>query len=64
MNEIKYIHTEKAAQPLGHYSQATVHNGTVYVSTQLGIDPKLGVVSEIGTITEQAEQVLKNISEI
>ena len=38
------ISTPDAPKPAGHYSQAIVHNGMVYVSGQLPIDPQTGVV--------------------
>ena len=61
--DIQIVATDRAAKPGGHYSQATVHNGTVYVSGQLGIDAESeGPV--IGTIEEQTERALNNIAEI
>ena len=33
--EIKRINTPNAPQPAGHYSQATVYNGLVFVAGQL-----------------------------
>ena len=36
------ISTPNAPQPAGHYAQAVVHNGIVYVSGQLAIDPATG----------------------
>jgi 2-iminobutanoate/2-iminopropanoate deaminase len=59
---MKLISTERAAKPLGHYSQATVHNGTVYVATQLGIVPGKPIV--VGTIAEQTRDALNNVREI
>jgi reactive intermediate/imine deaminase len=59
---IKLVSTERAAKPLGHYSQATVHNGTIYVATQLGIVPGKPIV--VGSIEEQTEAALNNIREI
>ena len=61
--EIKYILTPNAPQPGGHYSQAVVYNGLVYVAGQLSIDPKTGE-KKIGTIEEQTELALNNVSEI
>ncbi len=61
--EIKTILTANAPTPAGHYSQATVHNGLVFVAGQLGIDPNQPG-KEAGTIEEQTEQALKNIAEI
>ena len=57
------ISTQNAPKPSGHYSQAIVHNNIVYVSGQLPIDPKTGE-KRIGSIEEQTEQALKNLSEI
>ena len=61
--EIKQILTPDAPAPGGHYSQAVVHNGTVYVSGQLPIDPQTGE-KQLGSIEAQAEQTLKNVREI
>lgn len=61
--EIKYVSTPDAPAPGGHYSQAVVHRGLVYVSGQLPIDPHTGN-KELGTIEAQTELVLKNIGEI
>jgi 2-iminobutanoate/2-iminopropanoate deaminase len=57
---ISYISTPRAPTPAGHYSQATVHNGVVYVSGQLPINPSTGA-KVLGTIEEQTEQVLNNL---
>jgi len=60
---MKEISTQNAPKLAGHYSQAIVHNNIVYVSGQLPIDPKTGE-KRIGSIEEQTEQALKNLSEI
>jgi 2-iminobutanoate/2-iminopropanoate deaminase len=60
---MKAIFTENAPKPAGHYSQAIVHNGFVYVSGQLAIDPANGD-KKLGSIEEQTEQVLNNIGAI
>lgn len=61
--EIKTVHTQDAPTPAGHYSQAVVYNGLVFVSGQLSIDPRTGE-KKIGPIEEQTEQALKNVGEI
>lgn len=61
--DIEYIQTPDAPAPAGHYSQATVHNGIVYVSGQLSIDPRTGE-RLLGSIDVQTRQVLDNISAI
>lgn len=60
---IKSITTRNAPIPAGHYSQATVHNGVVYVAGQLPIDPETGH-RETGAIERQTEIVLNNIRQI
>ena len=60
---IKRINTPNAPQPAGHYSQATVNNGLVFVAGQLSIDPKTGE-KKLGSIEEQTEQALSNVHAI
>lgn len=57
------VSTQNAPKPAGHYSQAIIHNNIVYVSGQLPIDPKTEE-KRLGSIEEQTEQALKNVSEI
>ena len=52
-----------APQPAGHYSQAIEHQGLVYVSGQLPINPK-SEEKYVGTIEEQTEQALANLEAI
>ena len=61
--EITTVHTQNAPTPAGHYSQAVVHNGLVFVAGQLAIDPRTGE-RRLGSIEEQTEQALKNVGEI
>ncbi|HUQ30809.1 MAG TPA: RidA family protein [Pyrinomonadaceae bacterium] len=61
--EIININTQNAPSPGGHYSQAVVYNGLVFVSGQLSIDPRTGE-KKLGSIEEQTEQALKNVAEI
>ena len=61
--KIKTVNTSNAPAPGGHYSQAVVCNGLVFVSGQLSIDPQTGE-KKLGSIEQQTEQVLKNVSEI
>ena len=60
---MKKITTQKAPAPGGHYSQAMVHNGLVYVAGQLPIDPATGE-KILDSIEKQTEQVIKNIAVI
>ncbi len=61
--EIKRVQTKNALKPAGHYSQAVVYNGLIFVSGQLAVDHETGE-KKPGSIEEQTEQALKNISEI
>lgn len=61
--ELKPINTPEAPAPAGHYSQAIVYNGIVYVAGQLAIEPRTGE-KKLGSIEEQTEQTLGNISQI
>jgi 2-iminobutanoate/2-iminopropanoate deaminase len=61
--EMRKIQTPDAPAPGGHYSQAVVHNGVVYVSGQLPIDARTGE-KQLGSIEEQTQLVLRNIGEI
>ncbi len=58
-----FILTPDAPQPAGHYSQAVVHNGLVFVAGQLAIEPHTGE-RKTGSIEEQTEQALKNVAAI
>jgi len=60
---IRRISTPAAPTPAGHYSQATVHDGVVYVAGQLPLDP---VTREVvpGGIEQQLERTLLNIAAI
>lgn len=57
------ITTPAAPIPAGHYSQAMVHNGCVYLAGQLPIVP--GQTQHVvGTIEEQTAQVFANIGAV
>ena len=56
------VHTDKAPQAIGPYSQAIVANGMVYASGQLGMNAE-GVLQG-KTAAEQAEQAIKNVMAI
>ena len=57
------INTPNAPEPGGHYSQAIVHNGMVFISGQLPVDPVTGT-KLTGEIEAQTIQVLKNLKSI
>lgn len=59
----KIIQTENAPAAIGTYSQAVMHNGLLYVSGQIPIDPESGEMLE-NNIEKQIHQVFKNLSAI
>ena len=58
---MKTIHTAKAPEAIGPYSQAIVHGGLLFTSGQIAIIPASGQV-EADTIEGQTEQVMKNLA--
>ncbi len=56
----KIFFTEKAPKPKGPYSQAVVHNGLLYISGQIPVDPETGLLVR-GTIEEETETALRNV---
>ncbi len=54
------VRTEHAPAPVGPYSQAVIHQGLVYVSGQIPLDPATGEVVE-GEIEAQATRVFANL---
>jgi 2-iminobutanoate/2-iminopropanoate deaminase len=59
----KVIATSKAPKPIANLSQATVHDGVVYMAGVSSRDPATGKV--VGkTIEEQVELTMQNVSAI
>ena len=59
------VNTPNAPLPIGPYNQAVAHNGILYVSGQIAIDPATGdlVLDSIETETHRVLQNLKAILE-
>ena len=57
---MKFVTTEYSIRDGGHYTPGVIHNGTLYISGQLSIDPKTGKPAPGGVIAE-ARQALKNL---
>ncbi len=57
------ISTDNAPKPIGPYSQAIEHEGLIFLSGQVALNPKTGNISGI-TIEEQTQQVMTNIKSI
>ena len=60
---IKAISTDKAPAAIGPYSQAVQAGNLLFCSGQIPLVPATGEIVE-GGIREQAEQVMKNITEM
>ena len=60
---MRQISTEKAPAAIGPYSQAIEHNGFIFVSGQLPIDPATGAFPE-GGVEAQTRQSLTNLKSI
>lgn len=60
---LKTVFTEKAPAAIGPYSQGIIANGMLFASGQIPVNPATGEV-EGTAVTEQAEQVMKNIAEV
>ena len=61
--KMKKVYTTEAPEPGGHYSQAIIANGLVFISGQLPVVPGTGERIS-GPIEEQTLQALKNIEAI
>ncbi|MBV7441131.1 RidA family protein [Weeksellaceae bacterium TAE3-ERU29] len=59
---MKRVNTEKAPAAIGPYSQAVEHNGVLYVSGQIPINPENGEL--LNGIEEETHQVMKNLKAI
>lgn len=57
------IFTKEAPAPIGPYNQAILTDNTLYISGQIPIDPKSGMLIQ-GDITHQTEQVMKNLEAV
>ena len=60
---LKKIATDKAPSAIGPYSQAIVFGNMLFTSGQIPINPATGNI-EATTITDQTEQVMKNLGAV
>lgn len=59
----KTIHSNDAPKALGPYSQAVMHNGMIYCSGQIALDPQ--TMEIIGSdAAEETEQIMKNLGAV
>ncbi len=59
----KIVSTKDAPDAIGPYSQAVIHNGILYCSGQIALDPASMKVIE-GGVKEQTVRVMENIDAI
>ena len=59
----KIITTPNAPAPIGPYNQATLTNGTLYISGQIPINPITGELVE-GDIKKETKQSMENLKAI
>jgi 2-iminobutanoate/2-iminopropanoate deaminase len=59
----KIITTPNAPAPIGPYNQATLINGTLYISGQIPLDPVTGSLVE-GDIKKETTQSMENLKAI
>ncbi len=62
-NRIQQIQTEKAPKAIGPYSQAVIAGDYMFISGQIGINPKTDQIVK-GGIKEETTQVIENIKSI
>lgn len=60
---MNFTQTEKAPAAIGPYSQAVSHNGILYTSGQIPLDPKTAEIVD-GGIAEQAQQCVDNLAAV
>lgn len=61
--ELEVIQTDKAAAPIGPYSQAIRANGFIFVAGEKGIDPTTNAIVP-GGVPAETRQTLENIRNI
>ncbi len=59
----KIINTNNAPAPIGPYNQATLSNGTLYISGQIPLNPKSGELVS-GDIKLETKQSMENLKAI
>lgn len=63
MTILQPIHTDQAPKAVGAYSQAILHQGMLYTSGQIGLNPASGqMVAD--NVASQAKQVVANLSAV
>ena len=60
---MKTINTTHAPEPIGPYSQAIEHNGLLYLSGQIALNPVTGFLED-KDIRKETTQVMENIKAV
>lgn len=60
---MQIITTAQAPAPIGPYNQAIVHNGLLYMSGQIAIDPVTNVLV-MDSIAAETHQVMRNLQAV
>ncbi len=60
---MEIIYTDKAPKPIGPYSQGVIAKNFIFLSGQIGIDPKTNELVK-GGIEEETSQAIENIRAI
>ena len=60
---MKFIHSDKAPSPGGHYSQGVSTGNLLFISGQLAVDATTGE-KKLGSIAVQTAQVLYNMEQV
>jgi 2-iminobutanoate/2-iminopropanoate deaminase len=63
MSELKAVHTDRAPQAIGPYSQAIVADGWVFCSGQIALEPETMEILD-GGVAEQTDLVLRNLRSV
>lgn len=63
MSELERIHTDRAPEAIGPYSQAIRVDGWVFASGQIPLIPGTGELLQ-GSVAEQTERVLVNLAAV
>jgi 2-iminobutanoate/2-iminopropanoate deaminase len=63
MSELKAVHTDRAPQAIGPYSQAIVADGWVFCSGQIALEPEAMEILD-GGVAEQTDLVLRNLRSV
>lgn len=61
--KLKPILSKQAPEPIGPYSQAILHQGLLFCSGQVGIDPTTGKL-KADDVESQAQQMFENLSAV